>query len=154
MHLRSLRTYLVRLSAQQRFLLLQALLLLLGFVLMVRVFTFERMARWLQLIPYETPPQADRNAELLAAQIRWAITVIARRAPIPVTCLTQALAASWLARRRGLRLTLYLGVMRTPAGELKAHAWSRCGSCVITGKAGRQDFTAIACYSVAGPRPA
>jgi hypothetical protein len=147
MRLRSLKTYLVKLNGQQRHLLLQALVLLLCSALLRRLFHFERLARWLRLLPQETPLSVSRDEELLAAQISWAIAAIANRMPGSVKCLTRALAASLLARRRGLRTTLYIGVMRGTAGDLQAHAWSRCGSCVLTGQAEQPAFTTLACFS-------
>jgi hypothetical protein len=147
MNLRPLKTYLVKLSARRHYLLLEALLLLLGSALLMRIFHFERLAHWLQLRPCETPPVAGRDEELLAVQIGWAIAAIANRAPGSVKCLTRALAASLLARRRGLRATLYLGVTRGAAGDLQAHAWSRCGSCLITGKTEQPNFTPVAWFS-------
>jgi hypothetical protein len=147
MNLRPLKTYLLKLSARRHYLLLEALLLLLGAALLMRIFHFERLAHRLQLRPCETPLAARRDEELAAAQIGWAIAAIANRVPGSVTCLTRALAASLLARRRGLRATLYLGVMRGAAGDLQAHAWLRCGSCVITGKTEQPNFTPVACFS-------
>lgn len=147
MNLRPLKTYLLKLSAQDHYLLLEASVLLLGSALLMRVVHFQRLARWLRLCPHETPLVAERRDELLAAQIGWAIAAIANRVPASVKCLTRALAASLLARRRGLRATLYLGVMRGATGDLQAHAWSRCGSYVITGKTEQPDFTPVACFS-------
>lgn len=152
MGLRPLTTYLLKLSPERRRLVLEALWLLVGSALLTRLVHFERLARWLRLQPQETPWTAGDGEERLAAQIGWAITAVAKRAPATVKCLTQALAASLLARRHGLRSTLYLGVMRAADGALQAHAWSRCGSYFITGKTEQPGFSTIACFSF-GERP-
>jgi hypothetical protein len=147
MKLRPLQPCFLKLSAQQHRLLLEALLFLAGAALLMRICHFERLARWLQLRPYETPQATGGRETQLAMQIGWAITAIANRVPGSVKCLTRAMAACLLARRHGLRTTLYLGVTRGATGNLQAHAWLRCGSAVITGRAEQPGFTTIACYS-------
>jgi hypothetical protein len=61
----------------------------------------------------------------------WAIER-ARRAAPGTTCLTRALAAGWMLRRRGQRARLIIGV-KGAAGKLEAHAWLELGGVVIVG---------------------
>jgi hypothetical protein len=55
-------------------------------------------------------------------KIVWAVSAAARRVP-RATCLTQALATQIMLGRRGHRTTLQLGIMKTEAGKVDAHAW-------------------------------
>ena len=54
-----------------------------------------------------------------------------------------------MLRRRGLPSTLYLGVARDgEAGSgARAHAWLRSGHVVVTGGAGREQFTVVASFA-------
>jgi hypothetical protein len=61
----------------------------------------------------------------------WAVAQ-ARRAAPGTTCLTRALAAGWMLRRRGQRARLAIGA-RTAEGKLEAHAWLELGGAVIIG---------------------
>jgi len=55
-------------------------------------------------------------------KIVWAVSAAARRVP-QATCLTQALATQIMLGRRGHRTSLQLGIMKTAAGKMDAHAW-------------------------------
>ena len=128
---------------ERRLLVRAALSLTLAGVLL-HALPFERLTQWLGLWPAETPLAANDADEALAAQIGWAIGVAASRSPLEVRCLVRALAATLIGRRYRLQTTLYLGVARSEDGELKAHAWSRCGSYVMTGRTREQQFAVIA----------
>lgn len=49
------------------------------------------------------------------------------------TCLPQALAAESLLTRGGIAADLQIGVMKTPAGKLLAHAWVESDGRIIVG---------------------
>jgi hypothetical protein len=136
-----------QLSWRERGLLVQAMVSLVVAGVLLRLVPFERLTNWLCLRRAETPPEEDAHAEKLAAQIGWAIDAAANRSPLEFRCLPRALAATLVSRRYHLATTLYLGVTRAESGELKAHAWARCGSCVITGRSGQERFSVIACFS-------
>jgi hypothetical protein len=55
-------------------------------------------------------------------KVVWAVSAAARRVP-RATCLTQALATQIMLGRRGHRTSLQLGIMKTEAGKMDAHAW-------------------------------
>lgn len=80
--------------------------------------------RWQQATRPDTdlPAAAHAQARALAALIDRA----SHRVPGGSTCLTQALALSWMLRRRGLRPALCIGVARRH-GRLTAHAWVESG---------------------------
>jgi hypothetical protein len=61
----------------------------------------------------------------------WAVER-ARRAVPGTTCLTRALAAGWMLRRRGQPARVVIGVAMA-SGTLEAHAWLELGGTVIIG---------------------
>ena len=81
-----------------------------------------------------------------AALIGRAIARAARHVPFRAVCLQQAFAAMLMLRRRGLAVTVHLGVLRE-GSELRAHAWSRCGDVPVTGVPAARDFTAVAAFA-------
>ena len=62
-----------------------------------------------------------------------AVERAARHCPTPAKCLSQALAASWMLRRRGITGTINLGTARDAAGRLAFHAWLTVGPHIVTG---------------------
>lgn len=61
-------------------------------------------------------------------------------------CYDQALTAKALLRQSGIPATIYFGLSKEPENNLSAHAWVRCGNKIVTGKAGMERFTVIACF--------
>lgn len=78
-----------------------------------------------------------------AALVSRAIARAARHVPFRAVCLQQAFAALLMLRRRGLAGTVQVGLLRE-GGELKAHAWSRCGEVAVTGVAAARGFAPVA----------
>lgn len=127
-------------------LLLEALATLLCWRLALAVLPFRYLVERLRLRPTEaTGAESDACAES-AVGVGWAVRALACRAPWLATCLTQALAAMVMLRRRGIPATLHLGVS-TSAGGLAAHAWLCCGQLILTGEGGRDRFRTIASYT-------
>ena len=80
-------------------------------------------------------------------RIKWAIQAICRRVPGTRQCLVQGLAAKWMLQRRRIPSTLYFGVAKDPKGSLKAHAWLRSGTQMVTGAEGRNQYAVIATFA-------
>ncbi len=122
---------LLRLSGRERRLGLQAALVLSGVTLGFRF--FPRGRNWLLRLagaPVHLPADG-----VSPERISWAMNAAARRIP-GVTCLTQAIAACWLARRHGYDAALRIGVQN--GDPLKAHAWVEFGDRILVGDAGAQ----------------
>ena len=66
-------------------------------------------------------------------RIGWAVTAVARRSPVRITCLAKALAADAMLRRDGRVSELRFGVRRPRHGALEAHAWVECEGCIVVG---------------------
>jgi hypothetical protein len=85
------------------------------------------------LLPHET----ER-----VEHVRNILFEVCRRVRWRPSCLVRSLAAMILLRREGLEGTLYLGVARAP-GELRAHAWVRCGQVIVAGARGHRNFNVL-----------
>jgi Transglutaminase-like superfamily len=59
------------------------------------------------------------------------------------TCLTRALAAQVLMRRRGIETELRLGVRRGPGGWMEAHAWIEHEGRILVGAHGVPTFSPL-----------
>jgi hypothetical protein len=93
-------------------------------------------------------PYIDTEDQLaVAARIGWAVRGLGQRLPWMSQCLVQAVAATWMLRRRRIPCTLYFGLAKDPEAHLKAHAWVRCGTLVLTGNAARDGYTVVATFA-------
>ena len=89
--------------------------------------SYRRLERWLA-VPRDRPeaPRAVWN------RCAWAVTRASARVP-GASCLTQALAGSFLLSRCGYRSDIVVGVAPAPGGSFRAHAWLRVGEAVVLG---------------------
>lgn len=61
-------------------------------------------------------------------------------------CLTEAIVAKILLRRRGVASTLFLGVNKEN-NSMTAHAWLCCGEIFVVGKKGVEKFKVVSTFS-------
>lgn len=78
-----------------------------------------------------TAPEALAEARRLAAHVRRG----AGRLPVQAKCLPQALALSWMLRRRRIAHSLVIAVRPDTArtGQDDLHAWIELGSAIVLG---------------------
>jgi hypothetical protein len=60
-------------------------------------------------------------------------------------CYDQALATTFMLKKRKIASTLYFGLHKVDA-QLSAHAWVRCGQFIVSGKHGHENFTPVAWF--------
>lgn len=90
-------------------------------------------------LPSQLPTGLDREVSMAT----WSA---ARRLPFTPNCLEQALAASWMLRRRGSKPTVVIGLSRDRQGD-SAHAWLIGeGGAVLTGGASAPKFVAVTAF--------
>jgi len=94
---------------------------------------FKWIAVWLGTPGAESPMNATAGQVEVATEIGWAVGCLGRRVPWDSRCLAQALAATWMLRRRGFESTVSFGADRGDSREFVAHAWLRFGPCLVTG---------------------
>jgi transglutaminase superfamily protein len=94
----------------------------------------------------------SKNPSPTPTTIAWAIKAASRRLPVAQTCLTEALAADVMLRRRGYDAELRLGVRRRQdhSQQLDGHAWVACGGDVVMGNV--DDLAAYSGCLISCPR--
>jgi len=108
---------------------------------------FQRVAERLGRTGEESPATVPAHQERLADAIGQAIETMSRHTPWENRCLAQALAAWRMLQRRGIAVTVYFGVAQNPAKPFDAHAWVRCGSQLVTGGEGHEQFRVISSFA-------
>ena len=132
-----------QLPKSKRLLLWEALIALALARFGLAFFPFRRIALWLGTPATEIPLNATAEQVEVAIEIGWAVGCLARRVPWDSRCLPQALAATWMLRRRGLEPTLTFGAELGKSQEFVAHTWLRFGPCLVTGGAGHERFKTL-----------
>jgi hypothetical protein len=112
-------------------LFLQAYVLVLSVRTALWILPFAKLYKW--TIRFREGRIGDKPLPPAAVyKIVWAVSAAARRVP-RATCLTQALATQIMLGRRGHRTTLQLGIMKSEAGKMDAHAWLERDGKVLIG---------------------
>lgn len=114
--------------------------------LAVLLVPFRILSRRLGTHMAESPADDDPRSETLR-RVGWALHAVSRRAPWRSLCLEQGLAGKMMLRRRDLPNTLYLGVARDTAAQVRAHAWLRSGRLYVSGAEGRERFTVVSTFA-------
>ena len=107
---------------------------------------FRRVAAWCGEQGVELSSDYQVNPAFLEV-LSWSVETAARYGFWDCRCLTQALAAKAMLRRRGLESTIYFGLANPEKKELEAHAWLRCGERLVTGEEGHQKFSEVARFT-------
>jgi len=122
----------LRLSWQDRFLLLEAILWLGVAGLAIAVLPFRNIGLLAaRQIRRPKPPDPVRLAQV--RRIRWAIVATAGRVPWRAVCFQQGLAAQFMLRRRGIPSVLYYGAAQDDRSGLSTHVWVRDGDLEVVG---------------------
>jgi hypothetical protein len=129
------------LSGRQRRLLCEAVICLAVARLSVVLIPARFLTAWLANCPRTA---TDSTGQALLREIRFAVITAARNVPWNAVCLPQAIAGKFMLARRGCASTLRLGVARTPAGGLLAHAWLEADGQIVVGELGVRGITQVA----------
>jgi hypothetical protein len=141
-------------SAAQRFLTLdrhdRALVLegamLLSFAWVgLRLMSFVRLRALLDgyALRFRT---ASPAVKLVLDRTNWAVSAVAERSPVSMTCLLRALAADAILRRHGFASQLRIGVRhshRRSSRPLDSHAWVECDDRIVIGQLDDLDDYAV-----------
>lgn len=134
-------------SSAQKSLLWEALAALALARMAMACVPFRRIAGWLGTPGAESSVTATPQEIQTAQEIGWAVGVLGKKVPWDGRCLAQALAATWMLRRRGLEGTVAFGVQESKQEGFEAHAWLRVGTHIVTGGAGHQRFKALTTFA-------
>jgi hypothetical protein len=137
-----------RRTRAERLLLLEAFALLGVARLMTLTLPFKFVAVSLGKHMTESGVHISGSDLRYARMIGQAIRSASNYTPWESVCLSQAVAAQWMLKRRRIAATLYLGVVKdvTKPEKLTAHAWLRCGDVILTGREGYRQFTVVATF--------
>lgn len=136
-----------RASKRQKLLLGEALAsLAIARIAMVCI-PFRWIAAWLGTPGAQSSTTLTDEESCVARQIGWAVSTLGPRVPWDGRCLAQALAATFMLRRRAMNGTVSFGVSHDESGKLIAHAWLRCGSVLVTGGPGHDRFKTLTTFS-------
>jgi len=108
---------------------------------------FRRLASGLGDKMSVSPSEDIETHRATSDSIGWAVRALGRRLPGMRQCLVQAIAVTWMLKRRQIPSTLYFGLAKDEGGELEAHAWVRSGTRVLTGAKGRHKFKVVATFA-------
>lgn len=121
-------------SWKERWLMVQALMLLPVIALSLAVFglqTTQRHLTWLSPVAVAASPAESMAEALCMAQC---VNRAANHSPLWGNCLKRSLTLWFLLRRRGMISDLRIGVRRH-LGEFQAHAWIEYGGQVLNDRA-------------------
>ena len=147
---KSLIAQLLRLSWKEWRLLAEAGGLLVVARLAVWFIPFRHLAKGLGKKMAESPNTEIEGHRSEASLIGWAVRGNAQHLPLMKQCLVQAVAATWMLQRRRIPSTIYFGLAKDPSKQLKAHAWVRSGTLVLTGAQGRDQYKVVATFAKLG----
>lgn len=101
---------------------------------------FQTLRRWLSK-RYPLGQRRQSNSAAVIQKVVWAVEVVSWRMPGGVLCLARALTTQALLRRHGCDCELRIGVAKSAAGALEAHAWvEHQGRVIIGGMPGFSRF--------------
>ncbi len=115
------------LAPTERWLLLQALVLVAVFRAALLLVSFQRLRRLAERRAGNAAPPPEA-----LARTGWAIAVAADLVR-GSTCLPQALAAQALLGWQGCASSLHIGVARGLGGRIEAHAWVESNGTIVVG---------------------
>lgn len=113
----------------------------------ILVVPFKKLQPYLGVQNTESAEDVIMESYKIAKQIRWVVEVVSSYTPWESKCLVQAIVAQYLLKRKEITTTLYLGVCKEESGELKAHAWLRCGKMIVTGEKAKAGFKQLSKFS-------
>lgn len=122
------------------------------FFLLKKVISFRRLASLMGKHKALSSSSLPLDQLEQARRIGQALRSLSLRLPWGRNCLTQALTAQAMLRRRNISSTLYFGVGSSPSERFRAHAWLRCGSEIVTGNGELDQFRVISTFA-SGPFP-
>jgi Transglutaminase-like superfamily len=136
----------IELDYQKKQLLISTFALLVLVRLGLFVLSFKTLQKLLSRIN-NTKPQCQEKHQISIDEITWAVEVSSLYTP-GVKCLARALTCQVFMSRHGYASNLCIGVAKSEAGDLKAHAWLESqGQVVIGNVTDFSDFTQLASFA-------
>lgn len=121
--------------------------------LALTLFTFKRLTKMLEHGDVNLEPTIITSAQLSRARaLGKMVARAARHTPWDSLCLVQVLVSQMLLAQEGISGHFYLGAASSvkvdqEVDELTAHAWLQCGSEIVSGRLGHENYAALASFS-------
>jgi len=108
---------------------------------------FNKIKKYIGIYNKESSYNIENSKYQYIRKISWAVNRASQLTPWESKCLVQALTAQRMLKRCNIYSTLYLGVAKDGEKDMKAHAWLRCGSMIVTGGHESKNFKEVARFS-------
>lgn len=136
------------LPAQEKALYMNTAIWLIAVKVGLYLLPFERLRGW--LAGFDELAGKPVEMEEMRAIIEAIERVAQALAPLRINCLPRALVGHRLLGRKGFKVELKIGVLKTPGDRLVAHAWLEVQGRVILGDLrGLEQFVAFPALGVA-----
>jgi hypothetical protein len=112
------------------------------FLVIARIAVFLLPSDWMLCWAARPLKRARRFSDYEVDWVSWAVERAGAKRWINAVCLSRALAAQAMLRRRGIASRLCLGVAHK-GNTLIAHAWVEFGSQIVVGGTARSRFTKL-----------
>jgi hypothetical protein len=112
--------------------------------LLILLFPFKKIAAMIGRPQIETPK--ENMDDTIIEEIEISVIRAIKYALFTSKCYDQALATTFMFKRRRISSTIYFGLHKG-AEQLLAHAWVRCGDKIVSGKLGYERFTPVAWFA-------
>ena len=134
---------LLRMPLKQKLLIPAVLVLMEYYKFRVHRRPFSQLAPKIGTLGHETAIEASPKDAVLVHELMEAMF---RRLHWKDSCLIRALTAKRLLNAMGHKCTLYMGVAKQTGQGMAAHAWLRCGKCIVTGADSMAGYTVTATF--------
>jgi hypothetical protein len=132
---------------RQRLLLAEAVLMLAGASLAIKLLPFRTLMAPLGR-PARIDPDAKRRA-MRTVEARWGVRAAAPFLPWRIVCFQKGVALHLMLRRRGVPSILHYGVAQAGEDGIKAHVWVSAEGVDLIGGAEARGFTCLATFPAA-----
>jgi hypothetical protein len=112
--------------------------------LLILFFPFKKIAALIGRSQVESPIEV--MGSIIIKDIEISMIRAVKYALFTSKCYDQALATTFMLKRRKISSTIYFGLHKETE-QLLAHAWVRCGDKIVSGKLGYERFTPIAWFA-------
>jgi hypothetical protein len=124
---------LIRIGGQGRILFLGAFILLSLIRLSLKLVPFKVLINVLERLQSKFLMRQSLPAQRPVSQLRWAVNASTHYMPRRAKCLARALTLQVLMQYYGYQPELRIGVAKTDAGMMEAHAWLEYQGSVVIG---------------------
>lgn len=111
--------------------------------LLILFFPFKKIAGLIGQSQIESPKELINDT--IVKDIEVSVIRVVRYVLSSSKCYDQALATTFMLKRRKISSTIYFGIHKD-AKQLSAHAWVRCGEKIVSGRLGYEKYTPLAWF--------